>query len=153
MLPREKGGVVDASLKVYGTKNVRVADLSTLPLMTAAHTQCKFRLRPMGREMLTLELSYYVRHCRARYVALSLSYLVCLRVSQNLLSSGRHHQEGLRFLIRRYECLIVRLRKHEKRSPKTKTMICAWPRITVVCVMDCTNIRGKCYTFMSHDHV
>ena len=83
MLPREKGGVVDASLKVYGTKNVRVADLSTLPLMTAAHTQCKFRLRPMVCKMLTLELSYHVRHCRARYVALSLSRLVCLRVSQN----------------------------------------------------------------------
>ncbi|KAM5543788.1 hypothetical protein V8D89_002405 [Ganoderma adspersum] len=39
MLPKDKGGVVDASLKVYGTKNIRVADLSTLPLMTAAHTQ------------------------------------------------------------------------------------------------------------------
>ncbi|KAI1787208.1 GMC oxidoreductase [Ganoderma leucocontextum] len=39
MLPRDKGGVVDASLKVYGTRNIRVADLSTLPLLTAAHTQ------------------------------------------------------------------------------------------------------------------
>ncbi|PIL27210.1 hypothetical protein GSI_10354 [Ganoderma sinense ZZ0214-1] len=39
MLPRDKGGVVDASLKVYGTQNIRVADLSTLPLLVAAHTQ------------------------------------------------------------------------------------------------------------------
>ncbi|TFK79184.1 GMC oxidoreductase [Polyporus arcularius HHB13444] len=39
MLPKEKGGVVDPNLKVYGTKNIRVADLSTLPLLTAAHTQ------------------------------------------------------------------------------------------------------------------
>ncbi|KAI0695502.1 GMC oxidoreductase [Cerioporus squamosus] len=39
MLPKEKGGVVDPSLKVYGTKNIRIADLSTLPLLTAAHTQ------------------------------------------------------------------------------------------------------------------
>ncbi|KAI1787199.1 GMC oxidoreductase [Ganoderma leucocontextum] len=39
MLPQDKGGVVDASLKVYGTTNIRVADLSTLPLITAAHTQ------------------------------------------------------------------------------------------------------------------
>ncbi|RPD54853.1 GMC oxidoreductase [Lentinus tigrinus ALCF2SS1-7] len=39
MLPKEQGGVVDPRLKVYGTRNIRVADLSTLPLLTAAHTQ------------------------------------------------------------------------------------------------------------------
>ncbi|KAF5336807.1 hypothetical protein D9758_015848 [Tetrapyrgos nigripes] len=39
MLPRELNGVVDANLKVYGTKNVRVADLSIVPLHFAAHTQ------------------------------------------------------------------------------------------------------------------
>ncbi|KAF5336812.1 hypothetical protein D9758_015847 [Tetrapyrgos nigripes] len=39
MLPREKNGVVDAHLKVYGTKNVRIADLSIVPLHIAAHTQ------------------------------------------------------------------------------------------------------------------
>ncbi|GAA5910301.1 hypothetical protein JCM6882_003244 [Rhodosporidiobolus microsporus] len=32
MLPLEDGGVVDPSLKVYGTSNVRVADLSVVPL-------------------------------------------------------------------------------------------------------------------------
>ncbi|EMD35377.1 hypothetical protein CERSUDRAFT_116159 [Gelatoporia subvermispora B] len=39
MLPRDKGGVVDTSLKVYGTNNLRVVDLSVLPLMVAVHTQ------------------------------------------------------------------------------------------------------------------
>ncbi|KAI0695505.1 GMC oxidoreductase [Cerioporus squamosus] len=39
MLPREKGGVVDTHLKVYGTKNIRVADLSILPVLTSVHTQ------------------------------------------------------------------------------------------------------------------
>ncbi|KAH9928320.1 GMC oxidoreductase [Fomitopsis serialis] len=39
MLPREKNGVVDPKLKVYGTKNLRVADLSIAPLEIAAHTQ------------------------------------------------------------------------------------------------------------------
>ncbi|KAH9947105.1 GMC oxidoreductase [Amylocystis lapponica] len=40
MLPRDKGGVVDPKLKVvYGTQNIRVVDLSILPLLTAVHTQ------------------------------------------------------------------------------------------------------------------
>ncbi|KDQ14400.1 hypothetical protein BOTBODRAFT_159613 [Botryobasidium botryosum FD-172 SS1] len=39
MLPREKGGVVDHKLKVYGTTNVRVVDMSILPLHVMAHTQ------------------------------------------------------------------------------------------------------------------
>ncbi|KAF8311457.1 alcohol oxidase [Clavulina sp. PMI_390] len=39
MLPRDKGGVVDNSLKVYGTKNLRVCDISVLPLHVASHTQ------------------------------------------------------------------------------------------------------------------
>ena len=37
MLPREKGGVVDARLKVYGTANVRVADASILPVHISSH--------------------------------------------------------------------------------------------------------------------
>ncbi|KLO08738.1 GMC oxidoreductase [Schizopora paradoxa] len=39
MLPRELDGVVDPSLRVYGTKNIRVVDLSVVPLHIAAHTQ------------------------------------------------------------------------------------------------------------------
>lgn len=42
MLPRDKNGVVDASLRVYGTRNIRVVDLSIAPLHVAAHTQCKY---------------------------------------------------------------------------------------------------------------
>ncbi|TFK47199.1 GMC oxidoreductase [Heliocybe sulcata] len=40
MLPRDKGGVVDPDLKasVYGTSNVRVVDLSIIPLHVASHT-------------------------------------------------------------------------------------------------------------------
>jgi choline dehydrogenase-like flavoprotein len=37
MLPRELGGVIDASLKVYGTANVRVIDGSVFPLSMSAH--------------------------------------------------------------------------------------------------------------------
>ncbi|TCD68660.1 hypothetical protein EIP91_010181 [Steccherinum ochraceum] len=37
MMPREKGGVVDTKLKVYGTNNIRVVDLSILPIHIAAH--------------------------------------------------------------------------------------------------------------------
>ncbi|KAG5652642.1 hypothetical protein H0H81_004197 [Sphagnurus paluster] len=37
MLPREEGGVVDANLKVYGTKNLRVVDASIIPIQIASH--------------------------------------------------------------------------------------------------------------------
>jgi len=39
MLPRSKNGVVSPELIVYGTKNLRVADISIIPLHVAAHTQ------------------------------------------------------------------------------------------------------------------
>ncbi|KLO04946.1 GMC oxidoreductase [Schizopora paradoxa] len=39
MLPRELDGVVDPKLRVYGTKNIRVVDLSIVPLHIASHTQ------------------------------------------------------------------------------------------------------------------
>jgi len=39
MMPRNKNGVVSPELIVYGTKNLRVADLSIIPLHIAAHTQ------------------------------------------------------------------------------------------------------------------
>ncbi|TDL20220.1 alcohol oxidase [Rickenella mellea] len=37
MLPRSKGGVVSPELKVYGTSNIRVVDMSILPLQISAH--------------------------------------------------------------------------------------------------------------------
>ncbi|EIM90734.1 GMC oxidoreductase [Stereum hirsutum FP-91666 SS1] len=39
MLPKEDGGVVDASLKVYGTKNLRVVDASVIPVQISYHPQ------------------------------------------------------------------------------------------------------------------
>ncbi|KAL1734807.1 GMC oxidoreductase [Schizophyllum commune] len=37
MMPKAKGGVVDARLRVYGTANVRVADSSVFPVSLACH--------------------------------------------------------------------------------------------------------------------
>jgi choline dehydrogenase-like flavoprotein len=39
MLPLGDGGVVDPTLKVYGTTNLRVADASIMPLHISAHIQ------------------------------------------------------------------------------------------------------------------
>ncbi|KAH9918276.1 alcohol oxidase [Fomitopsis serialis] len=39
MLPLEDGGVVDAKLRVYHTTNIRVVDLSIVPLNVGSHTQ------------------------------------------------------------------------------------------------------------------
>lgn len=38
MLPKEDGGVVDTSLKIYGTANVRVVDSSVIPMHISSHT-------------------------------------------------------------------------------------------------------------------
>ncbi|KAI0687618.1 GMC oxidoreductase [Cytidiella melzeri] len=40
MLPRDSGGVVSPEMKVYGTTNVRVVDVSVVPLHVGANTQC-----------------------------------------------------------------------------------------------------------------
>ncbi|KAL8888312.1 MAG: hypothetical protein Q9215_004224 [Flavoplaca cf. flavocitrina] len=37
MLPREKGGVVDQNLVVYGTRNLRIVDASTFPVIPQAN--------------------------------------------------------------------------------------------------------------------
>ncbi|KAI8347642.1 alcohol oxidase [Blakeslea trispora] len=37
MLPEDLGGVVDASLKVYGTSNLRIVDASIIPLEVSSH--------------------------------------------------------------------------------------------------------------------
>ncbi|GKT74228.1 choline dehydrogenase [Colletotrichum tofieldiae] len=39
MLPKADGGVVDSSLKVYGTTNLRVVDASIMPILISAHIQ------------------------------------------------------------------------------------------------------------------
>jgi len=39
MLPREDGGVVNSSLVVYGTQNLRVVDASIFPIIPAAHLE------------------------------------------------------------------------------------------------------------------
>lgn len=39
MMPKELGGVVDAELRVYGTKNLSIIDASILPVIPAAHLQ------------------------------------------------------------------------------------------------------------------
>ncbi|CZR55876.1 related to alcohol oxidase [Phialocephala subalpina] len=39
MLPREKGGVVDNRVRVYGVRGLRVCDASVMPLITRGNTQ------------------------------------------------------------------------------------------------------------------
>ena len=39
MLPKEKGGVVDSKLKVYGVNNLRIVDASVFPLLPRANMQ------------------------------------------------------------------------------------------------------------------
>ncbi|USP79500.1 GMC oxidoreductase [Curvularia clavata] len=39
LLPQKDGGVVDPSLKVYGTKGLRVVDASIIPVLPSAHIQ------------------------------------------------------------------------------------------------------------------
>lgn len=39
MMPKEVGGVVDTSLKVYGISNIRVVDASVIPFQVCGHLQ------------------------------------------------------------------------------------------------------------------
>ncbi|TCD65297.1 hypothetical protein EIP91_002822 [Steccherinum ochraceum] len=56
MLPRDQGGVVDASLKVYGTDNLRVVDLSIVPINFATHPQAVvYGIASLAAEIITSE--------------------------------------------------------------------------------------------------
>ena len=64
MRPREKDGVVDTHLKVYGTKNLRVVDLSVIPIHIAAHTQGELHSIIVTLAMLRLLFSSHcIRNC------------------------------------------------------------------------------------------
>ncbi|KAH9980477.1 alcohol oxidase [Russula compacta] len=53
MLPREDGGVVDNKLRVYGTTNIRVMDISIIPLHIAAHTQATaYAIGELGADII-----------------------------------------------------------------------------------------------------
>ncbi|KAF8268457.1 alcohol oxidase [Lactarius quietus] len=53
MLPREDGGVVNNKLKVYGTTNVHVIDLSIIPLHIGAHTQATvYAIGELGADII-----------------------------------------------------------------------------------------------------
>ncbi|KAJ7346264.1 hypothetical protein DFH08DRAFT_1081110 [Mycena albidolilacea] len=54
MAPLKDGGVVDANLKVYGTKNVYVIDASVVPIEPAAHLQATvYALAGRAAELLS----------------------------------------------------------------------------------------------------
>ncbi|EGO01347.1 hypothetical protein SERLA73DRAFT_159774 [Serpula lacrymans var. lacrymans S7.3] len=55
MLPKDKGGVVDHNLKVYDTTNIRVVDLSIVPVLFTAHPQGKptvYMIAEKGAEII-----------------------------------------------------------------------------------------------------
>jgi len=53
MLPREDGGVVDNKLKVYGTTNIRVMDISIIPLHIAGHPQATaYAIGELGADII-----------------------------------------------------------------------------------------------------
>ncbi|KAG6374537.1 alcohol oxidase [Boletus reticuloceps] len=56
MLPLEDDGVVDPTLRVYGTSNLRVVDLSIVPLHVGSHTQTiVYAIAEQGRLLSDIE--------------------------------------------------------------------------------------------------
>jgi choline dehydrogenase-like flavoprotein len=56
LLPEEDGGVVDAELKVYGIKGLRVVDASIIPLLPSAHIQTLvYGIAEKAAEMIVAE--------------------------------------------------------------------------------------------------
>jgi len=59
MLPREDGGGVDNKLKVYGTTNIRVMDISIIPLHVAAHTQTTaYAIGELGADIIRNRVNF-----------------------------------------------------------------------------------------------
>ncbi|PBK86979.1 GMC oxidoreductase [Armillaria gallica] len=53
MLPKDQGGVVDTSLKVYGTSNVRVIDASVIPIQMSSHSgSLAFAIGVLGADLI-----------------------------------------------------------------------------------------------------
>ena len=110
MLPREKQGVVNPDLLVYGTKNLRIVDISVIPLHFAAHPQSMpvQSILAVSEALMTPGcdfFSYCVRHRRERRVARSTVFYsnrqsllvnsffvaadIILRVSENPIYGSR----------------------------------------------------------------
>jgi choline dehydrogenase-like flavoprotein len=61
MMPRELGGVVDSSLKVYGTSNVRVVDASVMPFQVSGHlTSTIYAIAEKASDLIKESLSVSV---------------------------------------------------------------------------------------------
>jgi GMC oxidoreductase len=71
MMPREKGGVLDASLKVYGTLNLRVIDSSVFPLSMSAHVSLPDSTRLGSRSSRTRSLWHRLMVLRRRLLSSS----------------------------------------------------------------------------------
>ncbi|KAJ7145753.1 GMC oxidoreductase-domain-containing protein, partial [Mycena epipterygia] len=83
MLPRNDGGVVDPSLKVYGTSNLRVIDTSIFPIQLSAH--CQATVYAIAEKVMSFAFH------RRRWLT---------------TTGGRYYQsESLRVLNRRRDCL------------------------------------------------
>ena len=58
MMPKSKGGVVDARLRVYGTANVRVVDAAVFPTQLSAHLSASvYGVAEKGAAMILEELA------------------------------------------------------------------------------------------------
>lgn len=57
MLPKELGGVVDSSLRVYGTSNVRVVDASVMPFQVSGHlTSTLYALSEKAADLIKADM-------------------------------------------------------------------------------------------------